>query len=99
MNTARRAAILKMASAAYEMDLNVATGIISQDADGRWLIGDRFLSHWLIDHQGKELVIIFGSLEDDRPVAAYTCSTCGRDYTDFECPHCRASRIRLRGEP
>ena len=99
MSTARRAAILKMASAAYEMDLDVATGSISQDADGRWLIGKHDLSNWLNDHQGEELVIILGSLEDDRPVATRTCSTCGRDYTDLECPHCRASRIRLRGEP
>ena len=86
MSTARRAAILKMATAAFEMDLDVATGIISQDADGRWMVGDHELSHWLNDRQGEEMVIILGSLEDDRPVATRTCSTCGRDFTDLECP-------------
>ena len=99
MGTARRAAILNMATAAYEMDLNVATGIISLDADGRWLIGNHDLAHWLEDHQGEEMVIIFGSLEDDRPVITRTCTTCGRDFTDLVCPHCRTSRLRLRGEP
>ena len=99
MGTARRAAILKMATAAYEMDLDVATGIISLDANGRWLIGNHDLAHWLKDHQGEEMVIILGSLEDDRPVTIRTCTTCGRDFTDLECPHCRSSRLRLRGEP
>lgn len=99
MNTVRRAAILKMATAAYEMDLDVANGIVTQDATGRWLIGDHELSHWLNEHQGEEMVIIMGSLADDSPVASRTCTTCGRDYTDIECPTCRASRIRLRGEP
>jgi hypothetical protein len=88
-----------MATAAYEMDLDVATGIISLDANGRWLIGDHDLAHWLKDRQGEEMVIILGSLEDDRPVTTHTCTTCGRDFTDLECPYCRASRLRLRGEP
>ncbi len=99
MGTARRAAILNMATSAYEMDLEVANGIISLDANGRWLIGEHDLALWLKDHLGEEMVIILGSLEDDRPVATRSCKTCGRDFTDLECPHCRASRLRLRGEP
>jgi hypothetical protein len=88
-----------MATSAYEMDLEVATGKISLDADGRWLIGEHDLALWLKDHLGEEMVIILGSLEDDRPVATRSCKTCGRDFTDLECPHCRTSRLRLRGEP
>jgi hypothetical protein len=99
MGTARRAAILNMATSAYEMDLEVANGIISLDANGRWLIGEHDLALWLKDHLEEEMVIILGSLEDDRPVATRSCKTCGRDFTDLECPHCRASRLRLRGEP
>ena len=37
MTSIRRAAILKLASAAYEMELSVAIGIVSQDKDG-WFI-------------------------------------------------------------
>jgi hypothetical protein len=45
------------------------------------------------------VVLVMGSLADDRPVETRTCRTCGRDYTELECPHCRANRIRLRGRP
>jgi hypothetical protein len=99
MNTIRRAAILKLATAAYEMKLDVANGIARQDETGRWLVGEQDLHNWLSAHTGEELVLIMGSLADDRPVQTRTCRTCGRDYTDPECPYCRESRIRLRGQP
>jgi hypothetical protein len=51
----------------------------------------------LAAHTGQELVVVLSSAEDERPVQVRTCRTCGRDYTDLECPHCRANRIRLRG--
>lgn len=97
MTTIRRAAILKMAAAAYEMDLDVANGTVSRDVNGHWQVGDRDLEKWLTAHEGEELVLILGSLADDRPVQTRTCRTCGRDYTEIECPYCRASRLRLRG--
>lgn len=99
MTAFRRAAILKLATAAYEMDLDVLTGDAARDKKGRWLVGHRALEELLAAHEGEEVVIILGSLADDRPVQTRTCHTCGRDYTDVECPYCRASRIRLRGEP
>lgn len=99
MNTIRRAAILKLASAAYEMDLDVANGVAHQDANGHWFIGEHSLETFLNTHAGEELVLVMGSLADDRPVETRTCRTCGRDYTELECPHCRANRIRLRGRP
>ncbi len=99
MSNVRRAVILKLAAAAYEMDLDVASGQVSRDREGRWLIGGRDLDAWLAEHDGQEVALILGSLEDEQPVQTRTCRTCGRDYTDFECPHCRASRIRLRGRP
>lgn len=99
MSAIRRAAILNLASSAYEMDLSVANGIVSRDEDGRWRVGVHDLGSWLAEHEGEESVLILGSLEDERPVSVRTCGTCGRDYTDAECPHCRASRYRLRGQP
>ncbi len=99
MSTVRRATILKLAATAYEIDLDVANGALVRDAQGRWQIGDRDLLNWLADHEGQEIVLILGSLEDERPVEIRTCHTCGRDYTDLQCPYCRASRIRLRGTP
>ena len=98
MSTMRRAAILKLASAAYEMDLSVANGIVTRDDEGRWHVGSHDLDSWLSAHEGEESVLVLGSLEDERPVEVRTCGTCGRDYSEIECPHCRASRYRLRGE-
>lgn len=97
MSAIRRAAIHKLASAAYEMELDTMTGVVKQDENGRWFIGNQDLETWLTLHKEEEIVVVLGSLADDRPVAIRTCRTCGRDYTELECPHCRANRIRLRG--
>lgn len=97
MAAIRRAAILKLASAAYEMKLDVMNGAVRQTKDGRWQIGGHDLTAFLEMHQGEEMVLVLGSLEDERSVETRTCRTCGRDYTELECPHCRANRIRLRG--
>ena len=97
MKQMRRAAIYKLASAAHEMELDVMSGVLAQDENGRWRIDNYDLSAWLAAHTGEEVVIVIGSTADDREVRVRTCRTCGRDYTDLECPHCRANRIRLRG--
>jgi hypothetical protein len=93
----RRAAIYKLATAAHEIDLDVMNGILERDTDGHWHIGGHDLINWLNTHEGEELIVVLGSLADERPLQVRTCRTCGRDYTDMECPHCRANRIRLRG--
>lgn len=97
MKQMRRAAIYKLASAAHEMELDVMTGVLRRDENGRWRIGDYDLSAWVEAHSGEEMALVLASLDDDRDVEVRTCRTCGRDYTDVECPYCRANRIRLRG--
>jgi hypothetical protein len=97
MSTIRRAAILKLASAAYEMELEVMIGRLERGEDGRWLVGGQELARILGAMEGQELVVIVGSLADNRPLQTQTCRTCGRDYADIECPYCRSNRIRLRG--
>lgn len=98
MTTERRAIILKLASEAYELDLDVANGKLEKKA-GSWTIHDRNINDLLEAHEGANIVLIIGSLDDKRSVPIRTCRTCGRDYTDLECPYCRATRIRLRGKP
>ena len=93
----RRSAILRLATHAQETGLDVATGVLQQNETGRWLLGSRDLLTWLGEHEGEDLVLVLGSLADDRPVAVRTCGTCGRDYQDVECPTCRGNRMRLRG--
>lgn len=97
MKQMRRAVIYKLASAAHEMELDVMTGVLRRDEEGRWRIGDYDLSAWVEAHSGEEMALVLASLDDDRDVEVRTCRTCGRDYTDVECPYCRANRIRLRG--
>ncbi len=96
MKQMRRATIYKLAAAAHEMELDVMSGVLRRDDDG-WHIGDHDLVAWLDAHSGEEMVLVLGSLNDEREVQVRTCRTCGRDYTELECPHCRANRIRLRG--
>jgi len=97
MSAMRRAAIYKLAAAAYEMELEVMSGVLQQMGDGRWRIGEHDLLTWLEKHQGEDLVLVLGSLADERPVETRTCRTCGREYVEMECPHCRGNRVRLRG--
>ena len=97
MSGNRRATIYKLASAAQEAELAVMNGSLRRNEAGLWFVNSRDLSEWLTAHEGEEVVIVLGSMADERPVQVRTCRTCGRDYTDLDCPHCRANRIRLRG--
>lgn len=97
MSQTRQAVVLKLAADAYEMDLEVLRGLLHRDHDDQWYIGDHLLTAWLAAHEGEELVLVLGSLEDEREIEVRTCRTCGRDYTGLECPYCRERRIRLRG--
>ncbi len=97
MSGMRRATIYKLAAAAQEAELEVLNGNLHQNEEGVWYVGARPLSSWLVDHEGQDVVVVLGSLADERPMQVRSCRTCGRDYTDLECPYCRANRIRLRG--
>ena len=94
----RKASILKLATGAAEMELQVLRGRLQIGESGEPMVDDRSLRSWLRDLEGQEIVLIAGSLDDDREAAVRTCRTCGRDYVEHECPYCRATRIRLRGE-
>jgi hypothetical protein len=93
----RKASILKLGSAAFEMGLQVLRGELERDADGQLQINQRNLAEWLRDFEGQEVVLIAASLADEREPVVRTCRTCGRDYVEHECPHCRTTRLRLRG--
>jgi hypothetical protein len=94
----RKASILKLATGAYEMDLQVLRGELRVDERGELTIDGRSVRYWLQDLDGHEIVLIAGSLDEEREVVVRTCRTCGREYVEHECPYCRATRIRLRGE-
>lgn len=92
----RKAAVLDLASAAYEVDAEVKRGILKK-VDGQWAVAEHGMSDWLDRFEGHEVVVIVASMSDDKPVEPRICRTCGRDFVGVECPHCRQARIRLRG--
>ena len=65
MSATRRAATYKLAAAAQEADLDVMSGILDKDEEGRWLIGRQDLSAWLAAHDGE---ITRGGVSEVDPV-------------------------------
>ncbi len=92
----RKASVLEMATAAYEMDAAVKRGVL-QRMEGRLTIMGEAVDSILDRFEGQEIVLIAASLNDERPIDPRVCRTCGREYYGLECPHCRDARIRLRG--
>ena len=92
----RKASVLELATAAYELDAAVKRGILQRDNERLLIMGEDVLEV-LKRFEGQEIVLIAASLNDDRPIDPRTCRTCGREYYGLECPHCRDARIRLRG--
>jgi rubrerythrin len=92
----RKAAILKLTSQAQELQAGTVRGRLARNAEGHWSIDNTVLEDWLKQFEGRELVLIAGLLDDERPADVHTCNRCGREYTDPECPHCAEVRQRLR---
>ena len=94
----RKASVLELATYAYELDAAVLCGVLERGQDGSWTVDGAPLEECLVSLEGQAIVFVAASLEDDRPMRAKTCRTCGRDYQGLECSHCRRVRRRLRGE-
>ncbi len=93
----RKASVLELATAAYELEARVLRGPLHRDAEGRWRIGETAVEEWLAAGEGQEVVLILASLSEETPLAPRVCRTCGREYVGWDCPHCREVRRRLRG--
>jgi hypothetical protein len=93
----RKASVLELATAAYDLDANVMRGRLTKSPDGSWRITGVDVAGWLAKLDGQEIVLIAASLDDTREVSPRTCPRCGREYTGAYCPHCREARLRLRG--
>jgi len=93
----RKASVLELATYAYELEASVLRGVLDRKPDGAWAIDGIPIDEWLASYRGQTMVLIAASLEDERPMQAKVCRTCGREYQGMECPHCRSVRRRLRG--
>ena len=85
MKQMRRAAIYKLAASAHEMELDVMNGILRRDDDGRWHIGDYDLLAWLDAHHGEEMVVVLGSMADEREAVSYTHLRAHETVLDLVC--------------
>jgi hypothetical protein len=97
MTAIRKASVLELATAAYDLQASVLRGRLGRQADGSWAIDGKSIHEWLGQYQDQELVLIAASLDDSRDVPVRTCLRCGRDYQGAYCAHCREARSRLRG--
>jgi len=93
----RKASVLELATAAYDLDASVMRGRLIRNPDGSWTITGVGVDEWLAKYEGQEIVLIAASMDDSREVSPRTCPRCGREYTGAYCPHCREARLRLRG--
>jgi hypothetical protein len=93
----RKASVLELATAAYDLDASVMRGRLTRNPDGSWTITGVGVDGWLAKYEGQEIVLIAASMDDTREVSPRTCPRCGREYTGAYCPHCREARLRLRG--
>ena len=93
----RKASVLELATAAYDLDASVIRGRLLKSPDGNWTITGAVIGDWLAKYDGQEIVLIAASMDDSREVSPRTCPRCGREYTGAYCPHCREARLRLRG--
>lgn len=93
----RKASVLELATAAYELDAGVLRGVLGQSEDGAWLIDGTEVHEWLAQYRGHQVALIVASMDDERPLRAKVCRTCGSEYFGAHCPRCRRVRQRLRG--
>ncbi len=93
----RKASVLELATAAYDLDASVTRGYLSRSPDGSWTVDGVDVASWLAKYDGQEIVLIAASLTDNREVPPRTCPRCGREYVGAYCPQCREARLRLRG--
>jgi hypothetical protein len=93
----RKASVLELATAAYELEAGVLRGTLELNPEGNWLIDGVDIHEWLTQYKGHQVALILASMDEDRPLRAKVCRTCGAEYFGAQCPDCRRARQRLRG--
>ncbi len=88
---------LRLAGNAMEMGAVALRGLLSQESDGQYTVGDRNLSEWLNRYTDQQVVVIMAPVDTTEHDQVRQCGVCGRDYEGTECPHCAQVRARLRG--
>ncbi|MBN2006377.1 MAG: hypothetical protein JXA21_23700 [Anaerolineae bacterium] len=93
----RKASIRELTRSAYQLNGRFVEGILHQNSNNEWMIGDTLLSQWVARHESENVTMILLSMDEKQEIEETTCRTCGRRYVGVECPYCRETRLRLRG--
>ncbi len=95
--TISKESALRLAGNAMDMGAVALRGLLSQEGDGQFTVGDRNLSEWLSRYADQQVVVILALVDTTDHDQVRQCGVCGRDYEGAECPHCAHVRARLRG--
>jgi len=77
------------------MGASVVGGKLTQTG-GQFFINKINVTEQLEALVGEDVLLVLGDVKEEKTVEVRVCLTCGREYTESECPHCARVRSRLR---
>lgn len=84
-----------LSGTASRMGANVNGGKLTQQ-DGQFFVNKTNITALLESLVDENVLVMVGQINEEKIVEVKTCLTCGREYTESECPHCARVRSRLR---
>ncbi len=85
-----------LSGTAARFGATVLGGTLSKEGE-RYIINKTDVTELLESLVGKNVLLIAGQVTESHQPEVKVCLTCGREYTEDECPHCARVRARLRG--
>ncbi len=85
-----------LSGTAARMGATVLGGTLSKQGE-RYIINKTDVTELLEKLVGQNVLLIIGDVSENSRPEVKVCLTCGREYTEDECPHCANARSRLRG--
>lgn len=84
-----------LSGTAARMGATVLGGTLTVE-DGRYIINKTDVTALLESLVGEHVLLLMEKVDLNQKEEVKTCLTCGREYTDSECPYCANARARLR---
>lgn len=77
------------------MGASVSGGKLTRQ-NGQFFINKTNVTALLESLLNENVLLVAGKINEEKTVEVRTCLTCGREYTESECPHCARVWARLR---
>ncbi len=84
-----------LSGTASRMGAKVVGGKLTQQ-NGQFFVNQTNVTELLESLLDENILLLAGKINAEKIVEVKTCLTCGREYTESECPHCARVRSRLR---